>query len=289
MSASAVARRGNASDHSSALCSLPSGWSVSPTRASARRVQDPHRTAAVLDPHGVLGDERIQLFAVELAGDRGVVADGPDPAVGSRRRPVASACASCAFVRTSRRPDREGVERRGHRPQVQVMVVQSGQHRTGLAHRCTCSESSGSSLSAISTMRSSTRMSATRPSGSVPRRISMWPAWLRPARARAGCRRRARAPALRWRRNLGWPQRFRADVERQRGIARRNLREGDLDDLAAAAPERVEHGLGGRQPGQRVGDRVADEFRIARAPTRPPATAASSPNATPVGALPSVP
>jgi len=35
---------------------------------------------------------------------------------------------------------------------------------------------------------------------------------------------------------------------------------GDLHDLAASTPERIEHGVGCRQAGQGVGDGIADEF-----------------------------
>ena len=95
------------------------------------RVQDPHRAAAVLDPYRRVGDERVQLVAVELTCDRRVVADGADPAVGSRLGRRQRLC-QLRFGAYLRRPDRERVQRGGHRPQVQMMVVQPGQHRTGV-------------------------------------------------------------------------------------------------------------------------------------------------------------
>ena len=71
-----------------------------PDAGQSGRVQDPHRTAAVLDPQRSVGDERVQLFAVELTGDRRVVADRADPAVWRPGTAFASTCASWALVRT---------------------------------------------------------------------------------------------------------------------------------------------------------------------------------------------
>ena len=85
----------------------------------------------MLDPYRCVGDERVELFAVELTGDRGVVPDGPDPAVGPRLG--RSQCLrQLRFRPDLRRPDHEGVECGGHRPQVQVMVVEPGQHGTAV-------------------------------------------------------------------------------------------------------------------------------------------------------------
>ena len=165
-----------------------------PDAGQRSRVQDPHRTAAVLDPHRCVGDEGVELFAVELTCDRRVVADGPDPAVGSRlgRRqvpvPVAlSSGPAAARPRGSRarRPSPAGAgdgravraapRRRRRRPPARSPTGRAGRRFRRCARRPGC--------------RRRDRPAA------LPRRISMWPAWLRSARARAGCRRRARVQA----------------------------------------------------------------------------------------------
>ena len=57
-----------------------------------------------------------------------------------------------------------------------------------------------------------------------------------------------------------WLNAFRTDGERKRCIVGGHLSQGGLDDLTPTTPERIEHGLRGGQTGQRVGDRIADEF-----------------------------
>ena len=67
---------------------------------------------------------------------------------------------------------------------------------------------------------------------------------------------------------------------RQRRVAGGDLGHRHVDHLAAAAAQRLSYRARRLQPAQRVGDRVAAEHRpVASAPTSPPATAASSPNA----------
>ena len=94
-------------------------------------VQNPHRAAAVLHPYGYVADERVELVAIQFAGNRRVVADRPDPAVGPRFGRPQRLC-QLRFGPYLRRPDRERVERGGHRPQVQMMVVKPRQYRTGV-------------------------------------------------------------------------------------------------------------------------------------------------------------
>ena len=138
------------------------------------------------------------------------------------------------------------------------MVVQSGQHRTALARRARARSPAGRACRRF-------RRCARRPGCRRCGRPAACPgesACGEPGfdqLATHGCRRRVGQPACP---AVTWvAQRHSRQHPGASGIAGRNLREGDLDDLAAAAAERVEHGQGGRQPGQRVGDRVTDEFR----------------------------
>ena len=55
-------------------------------------------------------------------------------------------------------------------------------------------------------------------------------------------------------------QRFPSRRRATGGVVGGHLGEGRLDDLAASATEGIEHGLRRRQSGQRVGDRIADEY-----------------------------
>ena len=76
----------------------------------------------------------------------------------------------------------------------------------------------------------------------------------------------------------------------KRRVGRRDRGHRDVDDLTAAASQ----GFGDEQrsvhSGQRVGDGVTAEHRpVGIAPTRPPATAASSPNAVQFAGSPSAP
>ena len=94
------------------------------------RVAHPQHPAAVLYPYGPVGEHAVQDVPVEVAGDRLVVADGPNPfpVAGPSDAAWFRAAAKPARSRTSGGPtrtDRLAAIRRQH---VEVMIVQAGQH-----------------------------------------------------------------------------------------------------------------------------------------------------------------
>ncbi len=98
---------------------MPSPVSDSTSDPAQRlAVEHPQLPRAVLHAHRAVEDERIEAIAVEGTGERLVVAHRPHPPV-TGRRPQAGEPV---------RRDVDGLPRRGHRHEVDVVVVETRQH-----------------------------------------------------------------------------------------------------------------------------------------------------------------
>ena len=105
-----------------------SSRSPSPVGRQRRGVEHPQRPAAVLHPHRPVGHERVEAVPVERAGDatRGSRSPRTHPVPWRRRR--AGRRRSAAGIADVRWAEADRLPRRGHRQQVDVVVVQPGQH-----------------------------------------------------------------------------------------------------------------------------------------------------------------
>ena len=219
------------------------------------------------------------MGSAELASHRLVVPDRANPPVGAWGFAAPTARENSLRYGPSADPLRHRLERRGCRPQVQVMIVQAGNDGTQLRVEDD-SLRRGVSCRATSLITSPTRISVTRPSSRVARWISMRRAVPRSAPGRTRCRRRVRGP--------GVPA---------IAVARTSLsatpRSGSPANVAATAaidtstttpPPRLSASSTAAVAAKPVnGSAIASPQNIgpsSPATTSPPATAASSPKAT---------
>ncbi len=113
------------------------GGRPDPVEADGRQrrgVQHPLGARAVLDPDRAPADEGVEPPAVEPAGHRLVVADGPQPlAAGQRGVRVAEHRGELAVVVDDRRAHPRRLLGGGQGDEVDVVVVQPGQERAAAA------------------------------------------------------------------------------------------------------------------------------------------------------------